>query len=96
MTVILEQFAVQELFDATKYYSSQSRTAAEKFIEDVEHAVILIQDHPEAFPDIGKGFRRCLFRKFNYSIIYKIDNDIVIITAVMNNSRKPEYWHRRT
>lgn len=50
MTVILEQFAVQELFDATEYYSSQSRTAAEKFIEDVEHTVILIRITRKHFP----------------------------------------------
>jgi plasmid stabilization system protein ParE len=95
MTVKLDQFAVQELFEATEYYSSQSRTAAEKFIEDFEHAVNLIQDYPEAFSDIGKGFRRCLFKKFNYSIIYKVDIDAVVVTAVMNNFRKPEYWYGR-
>lgn len=95
MTVIVEQFAAQELFDATEYFSSQSRTAAEKFIDDFEHAVNLIQDHPEAFPELGKGFRRCLFRKFNYSLIYKVDKDVSIIVAVMNNFRKPEYWYGR-
>jgi plasmid stabilization system protein ParE len=95
MTVKLDQFAVQELFEATEYYSSQSRTAAEKFIEDFEHAVNLIQDYLEAFSDIGKGFRRCLFKKFNYSIIYKVDIDAVVVTAVMNNFRKPEYWYGR-
>jgi plasmid stabilization system protein ParE len=51
MKVILDRFAVQELFDATIYFAAQSQITAEKFIDDFEHAVNLIQSHPEAFPE---------------------------------------------
>ena len=95
MKVTLERFALQELFDATNYYTAQSPLIAEKFISDFEHAVSLIQRFPTAFPEKQKGFRRCLFRKFNYGLIYKIDPEQIIIVAVMNNFRAPNYWYKR-
>lgn len=95
MKITLERFALQELFDATNYYAGQSSLTAEKFISDFEHAVALIQEHPTAFPEKQKGYRRCLFRKFKFALIYKIDVEQIIIVAVMNNYRMPDYWHNR-
>jgi plasmid stabilization system protein ParE len=96
MRVLLERFALQELFDATNYYAAQSPLVAEKFISDFEHAVLLIQEHPAAFPERYPGYRRCLFKKFKFGLIYKVDQDQIVIVAVMNNYREPDYWHKRT
>ncbi len=95
MKITLERFALQELFDATNYYAAQSPLTADKFISDFEHATALIQEYPTAFPEKRKGYRRCLFRKFKFGLIYKIDSDQIIIVAVMNSYRKPNYWHKR-
>ncbi|MEH2159505.1 MAG: hypothetical protein V7K38_00285 [Nostoc sp.] len=42
-----------------------------------------------------KTFNRCLTRKFPYGILYTIQEDYILILAVMHCSREPGYWKER-
>ena len=47
------------------------------------------------WPVIKDPVRRCLTRKFPYGILDAIEEDYILIVAVMHSSRKPEYWQER-
>ena len=95
MKVVLEKAALQELYAASNYFADQSLLTAEKFISDFEHCIQLITEHPFAWPEKHKGFRKCLFKKFRYGLIYKIEEQQIVVVAVMSDYRKPDYWLER-
>ena len=39
--------------------------------------------------------RRCMARKFPYGILYTIEQDYILILAIMHCSREPGYWKSR-
>ena len=58
--------------------------------------------HSEAFCDaparwrrIDEDVRRCLTHVFPYGVLYTIENEFVLIVAVMHCSREPGYWKTR-
>jgi hypothetical protein len=41
------------------------------------------------FPHIRSDFRRCLTRRFPFSLIYTIESHRIVIHAVFDNRRNP-------
>lgn len=44
---------------------------------------------------IDEDVRRCMARKFPYGVLYAIEQDYILILAVMHCSREPGYWKSR-
>jgi toxin ParE1/3/4 len=34
--------------------------------------------------------------RFPYTVLYRVKNDEIFVTAVAHHSRRPGYWRRRT
>jgi toxin ParE1/3/4 len=54
-----------------------------------------IRESPNRHAVIDDEVRRCMARKYPYGILYTIEQDYILILAVMNCSREPEYWKSR-
>ncbi|WP_414530097.1 hypothetical protein [Nodularia chucula] len=61
----------------------------------VEDAVYQIRESPNRWSLVDDNVRRCLTRKFTYGILYTIEQDYILILAVMHCSREPGYWKSR-
>lgn len=52
-----------------------------------------------AFPFSGspasKNTRRVFVKDFPFALVYRPDEDGIVIFALANHSRQPEYWHPR-
>ena len=68
---------------------------AQAFIDAVEDAVYRIREAPTRYPIIDEDVRRCMARRFPYGILYTIEQDYILILAVMHSSREPGYWKSR-
>ena len=87
--------AEQELFDAAYYYETQAPNLGQDFLDKVELAFHEISNNPERCPIISKDIRRRLIHRFPYSLLYRVDPDIVVVLAIMHQKRRPEYWLSR-
>lgn len=65
------------------------------FINVVEDAIFRIVESPNRWTVVDEDIRRCLTRKFPYGILYTIEDDYILIVAVMHCSREPGYWKVR-
>lgn len=54
-----------------------------------------IVENPEQWKPLDKDVRRYLTRVFPYAILYTIEPDYILITAVMHCHREPGYWKHR-
>ena len=65
------------------------------FIEHTEAAIAAVSSSPERWPILEQDIRRRLTRIFPFAILYTVEEDYVLIVAVMHCHRKPGYWHMR-
>ena len=54
-----------------------------------------ILDHPLGYKDLRAGIRRALTRRFPYAVYFSIEEDAIVILAVLHTARDPEEWQRR-
>ncbi len=95
MKVRFLKIAQSELDSSVEYYNSESTGLGYEFLREVFAAVDRIIEYPEAWKPFYKGTRRCLIRRFPYGIIYKQLDDLILIFAIANLHREPDYWIER-
>ena len=84
-----------ELDDAVRYYDHQLPGLGFRFFQEVDAAIERIRFIPEAWTKIGKRTRRCLIKDFPYALLYAIETDEILITAVAHLHRDPEHYGDR-
>jgi plasmid stabilization system protein ParE len=50
---------------------------------------------PQKYPFGARGERRFVLDRFPYTILYRVREDEVFVTAIAHQSRRPGYWRRR-
>ena len=77
------------------WYLERSQRVADGFLAEVERGLRLIAADPESWPPHVLGARRCVLRKYPYSIVYKAGGDSIVIYALVHAKRRPDYWKGR-
>lgn len=95
MRVRFHPDADQELNEAREWYAVRSEVAAQAFSLEVSHAIERILEAPLRYPLGSRGERRFLLDRFPYTILYRVREDHIFITAVAHQSRRPDYWRDR-
>ncbi|MCD4750999.1 MAG: type II toxin-antitoxin system RelE/ParE family toxin [Thermoanaerobaculales bacterium] len=89
--------ARSELRDAARYYRERSRLAALSFVQSVQDAIEQIIEFPESAPKIRGQVRGKTVSRFPYTLMYRVEKDVVVVLAVAHHKQRPEYWiHRDT
>ena len=89
------QAAEDELLREIGYLELQAPGLGRRFFAEVRRAENRIAQFPESAPEIAPGIRKCVLRKFRYSLICSIEEDRLLVLAVAHHSRRPDYWVRR-
>ncbi len=95
MTVRFHPAARLELREARGWYEDRSTLASIAFAYEVAEAIDRIAEAPARHPVGEYGTRRSILPKFPFSIIYRADENDVVIVALAHHKRRPGYWHDR-
>ena len=95
MKIRFLKIAQVELDSAVDYYNSERRGLGYEFLWEVCAAIDRIKEFPEAWQPYYKESRRCLIRRFPYGVIYQNIDNLIVIIAVANLHREPDYWIER-
>jgi toxin ParE1/3/4 len=95
MRYVFHPEALTEYSEAVRYYTSQKVEVAQAFINTIEDTVYRIREFPNRYAPVDDDVRRCMARKFPYGILYTIEQDYILILAVMHCSQEPGYWKNR-
>ncbi len=89
--------AEAELEAAMVYYEERRRGLGLDFQAEVQKYTDLIQADPLRWPYYKKtDLRKCLLKRFPYTIYYLDLPDRIWIAAVAHQKRRPGYWTDRT
>ena len=92
MKSVMHPEAREEFLAAIDYYNEVEPGLGMAFYSEVESAIVLIENYPDLWSEIGRGIHRCLVRRFPFAVLYSKEADCVFIYAIMHNKREPGYW----
>ncbi|MBT8420074.1 MAG: type II toxin-antitoxin system RelE/ParE family toxin [Gammaproteobacteria bacterium] len=95
MKYAFHPFAKVELSEATHYYESCRTGLGSEFAKEIYSTIKRITEFPEAWTPLTRNTRKCLTKRFPYGVIYHIKDGEVLIIAVMQLNREPDYWQSR-
>ena len=93
--VIFHPESEREVLAHERWYRDRSDVAAQGFLLELDAAVHLVSEAPERWPIQARGERRYVFPRYPFSLLYRIREDHVFVTAVAHQSRRVGYWRRR-
>lgn len=86
--------AILDVEAASQFYESSRPELGREFLEELDETIQRIVANPKAWAIIDGQMRRCRLRRFPYGIIYTIEDEIVLIIAVMHLHRHPSSWRK--
>jgi toxin ParE1/3/4 len=95
MTYDFHPEARLEYREAATFYESRRSGLGAAYTLEVEATIKRILEAPDRWRVIEQDIRRCLTHTFPFSILYTVEQDSILIIAVMNLRRKPDYWRSR-
>lgn len=84
--------AQRDLTQALDYYDAAVAGLGLDFLDEVERTIARILIQPEAWARISEKHRRCKMRRFPYGLIYSIQDECILVSAVMHLHRHPDSW----
>jgi len=81
-----------ELRSAAHYYRERSLRVASSFMASVQDAIDQIVEFPESAPVIRGHIRGKVISRFPYTLMYRVEDDDVLVLAVAHQKQHPEYW----
>lgn len=88
--------ADDEVLEAARFYEQRSEGLGWRFLRAVREAETRIARRPRAFPVLDDEVRRCLLQGFPHALLFRVDDNQILVVAVAHQSRRPGYWRRRT
>ena len=85
--------AERELLDATQRYLAEGGPAlAERFEWAVQRALRLLAFMPRLGSASYAGVRLWPLKRFPYTLVYRVQDDVISVVAVAYQSREAGYW----
>jgi toxin ParE1/3/4 len=83
---------IESAFD---WYETEKSGLGREFLDQVRATYHRVLENPFAFQDLRLGIRRALTRKFPYAVYFTVEEDAILILAVLHCARDPAEWQKR-
>ncbi len=93
--LIIRPEAKSDLLDAFRWYQQQRPGLGLDFKLCVDEVISKIQRNPHIHKKIFQGIRRSVTRRFPFGVFYTVENERIIILAVLHARRDPTKWKSR-
>ena len=94
-TLIVPPEAEQDLLEAFRWYEKQRKGLGHDFLLQVDAGFRFLKRTPLGFPEIHRGIRRHLIKRFPYKIFYLVEENTIVILAVVYGGRDPNWIKKR-
>jgi plasmid stabilization system protein ParE len=95
MNYVFLDEAESEFYDAVAYYEDRRDGLGLELAREVFLTIDRMIAFPDAWSSYSNRTRRCLVKRFPYGIVYRHIENTIVIFAVMQLNREPDYWEKR-
>ncbi len=89
--VIIRPNAEADIQEARAWYELQRAGLGDELLDEIRHAVGLLETDPERRSLYYRDFRRLLTRRFPYKLFYRVEGDRVIVFRILHAKRKHQW-----
>ena len=93
--MIIRPEAEQDLFHAAQWYEEQQTVLGIRFRAAVNQVLQQIEATPELYRIVQHRTRRALTKRFPFAVYYRVEEDQVVVQAVMHLHRDSDSWKTR-
>jgi plasmid stabilization system protein ParE len=93
--LLIRRQAKSDLRQAVRWYEGQSPGLGREFVAEVEATLNRISDNPLQYQTIYREMRRAIPRKFPYGVFYRVEQDAIVVFAIVHLHRNPASWQDR-
>ena len=83
------------MVQAANWYDQQLPGLGDDLLDEIGKSFRAIQSFPIAHPILDAPFRRIIVDRFPFALIYRVESEEIVVVAVANLKRRPNYWRRR-
>ncbi len=87
--VILGDAAAGEVEEIYRWYESCRQGLGDEFLRDFDRAELRLALHPSSGTFLGRKTRSAQLSRFPYVLLYVLEADQVVVTAVLHSHRHP-------
>lgn len=87
--------AEAEMNEAAQFYETEASGLGAEFLDEIQRALDRILNWPELGKIVSANFRSSVLARFPFSLVYRIEDDTVLMVAVAHQRRRPNYWITR-
>lgn len=87
--------AEHDLREGRRWYEKEAPHVAQRFRVEIRAAVSRIAEHPLLYPIVHHNVRRSVLRRFPYSVFYRIEDEAILVIAIVHQARQPQVWQQR-
>lgn len=87
--------ARRELLSEVTYYNAKELRLGGQFLAAVEDATARAFAYPLTGTPASENTRRVFLKDFPFSLVYRPDDDGIVVFALAHHARRPEYWRNR-
>ena len=93
--LIVRPEAELDVSEAAGWYEHDRPGLGHRFLDELDELLERIERSPLQFPQIEKGVRRGLLRRFPYGVYFAVGTRLTVVLAVLHLHRKPGTWKSR-
>jgi toxin ParE1/3/4 len=94
-SLLVRPEAQADLAETQKWYEERATGLGRQFVEAVDDTLVSITNNPQAYPAVRNVVRRALTKRFPYGVLFLVEEDTVVVLAILHQARDPELWSRR-
>jgi len=83
---------IEAAFD---WYEGEEPGLGFEFVDELRHAYRRILDGPFKYQELRSGVRRSITRRFPYAIYFSVEDEVIVVVAVLHTARDPAEWQQR-
>ena len=87
--------ARREVLAEVAYYRAKELELGSRFLASVEDATSRALSYPLTGTPASNNTRRVFLKYFPFALVYRPDEEGIVVFALANHARRPEYWRNR-
>jgi len=87
VTIRFHKGAKSDFDTAIIYYEEQQHELGVRFRNSVQQCIDMIVQFPHLYPVYINDIRKCVLRKFPYSVLYSIEESTLVVYAIASHYR---------
>ncbi len=94
--VDLRSEAEADIEEAAAWYETQRAGLGDEFLAEILIVLDAVLVNPKLFPIVHRETRRALIHRFPFGIYYRVEEESIVVIAIMHGTRHPRRWQGRT